>query len=475
MDLRVLKVRTYAVGVFLMTVLGFVLYGSLVLLPLMLQTLLGYPSLQAGIALAPRGMGSFIAMPLVGAMMGRIDARKLLAAGLFVGSCTLFWLGSLNRSLGYWDIFWPQFIQGLALGLLFVPLTTITMDSIPRENMGNATSIFNLMRNIGGSMGIAAATTLLARHRQEHSSNLASHVDAFNPQVRAHLRSAEGGVPGAGRRRRDGHGARAARALRHGAARGDDAVLHRHLPLAVADVPGDAAAAAADAQPRGAAAGPRAARTSGPVRPEAVSRGPSYRAGGPRSATGRHRLAVRHGAEPLRRRLRRCHLSQGVTMLSLKSVRDEDLLCQLLELVKESRGVEAEIVARIGEVELRRLYAQAACSSMFEYCRRILCLRENEAYLRITVARAAREHPVLLDMLCDGRLHLSGIARLAPHLTRENAEAVLNRACGMSHREIRELVAELEPRPDVTPERPQASGASWVGQRESPATRGAPS
>jgi DHA2 family multidrug resistance protein len=184
-DLRVLRVRTYAVGVFLMTVLGFVLYGSLVLLPLMLQTLLGYPSLQAGIALAPRGMGSFIAMPLVGAVMSRVDARKLLAAGLFVGSCTLFWLGSLNRSLGYWDIFWPQFIQGLALGLLFVPLTTITMDSIPRENMGNATSIFNLMRNIGGSMGIAAATTLLARHRQEHSSNLASHIDAFNPQVRA--------------------------------------------------------------------------------------------------------------------------------------------------------------------------------------------------------------------------------------------------------------------------------------------------
>src|SRR4029453_10091232 len=111
--------------------------------------------------------------------------RKLLGAGLFVGSCTLFWLGSLNPSLGYWGIFWPQFIQGLALGLLFVPLTTITMDAIPRENMGNATSIFNLMRNIGGSMGIASATTLLARHRQEHSSNLASHVDAFNPQVRA--------------------------------------------------------------------------------------------------------------------------------------------------------------------------------------------------------------------------------------------------------------------------------------------------
>jgi len=113
--------------------------------------------------------------------------------------------------------------------------------------------------------------------------------------------------------------------------------------------------------------------------------------------------------------------------------------------------MEAEIVSHIGEVELRRLYAREACSSMFEYCRRVLGLRENEAYLRITVARAAREHPELVEMLGDGRLHLSGIARLAPHLTRENAPAVLERACGMSHREVRELVAELEPRPDVAP------------------------
>ena len=147
-------------------------------------------------------------------------------------------------------------------------------------------------------------------------------------------------------------------------------------------------------------------------------------------------------------------------MLSLSGLRDEDLLHRLSELVKQSRGVEAEVEAHIGEVEFRRLHAREACSSMFEYCRRILCLRENEAYLRITVARAAREHPVLLEMLRDGRLHLSGIARLAPHLTLENAQAVLERASGMSHREIRELVAELEPRPDVAaavrklPERP---------------------
>jgi hypothetical protein len=138
-------------------------------------------------------------------------------------------------------------------------------------------------------------------------------------------------------------------------------------------------------------------------------------------------------------------------MQSLRNVRDDDLLRRLSDLVKQSRRVEADVVAHIGEVELRRLYAQEACSSMFEYCRRVLGLRENEAYLRITVARAAREFPQLLPMLRDGRLHLSGIARLAPHLTRQNADEVLKRASGMSYREVRELVCELEPKPDVAP------------------------
>ena len=149
------KARSYAVGVFLMTVVGFVLYGSLVLLPIMLQTLLGYPSLQAGIAMAPRGIGSFFMMPLTGMMTGRFDARKLLTIGLVIGGGTLLWLSLLNLQAGYWDIFWPQLVQGAGLSLLFVPLTTVSMDPIPREKMGNATSLFNLMRNIGGSIGIA--------------------------------------------------------------------------------------------------------------------------------------------------------------------------------------------------------------------------------------------------------------------------------------------------------------------------------
>src|SRR5215470_12415173 len=139
-DLRVFKARSYAVGVFLMTVVGFVLYGSMVLLPIMLQTLLSYPPLQAGIAMAPRGLGAFIMMPITGLMTGRFDARKLLTVGLMIGGGSLLWLSNLNLEAGYWDVFWPQLIQGIGMSLLFVPLTTVSMDPIPRERMGNATS-----------------------------------------------------------------------------------------------------------------------------------------------------------------------------------------------------------------------------------------------------------------------------------------------------------------------------------------------
>jgi DHA2 family multidrug resistance protein len=186
-DLRVFKARSYAVGVFLMTVVGFVLYGSMVLLPVMLQTLLGYPPLQAGIAMAPRGMGAFVMMPITGLMTGRFDPRKLLTVGLMVGGASLLWLSSLNLQAGYWDIFWPQLIQGIGMSLLFVPLTTVSMDPIPRERMGNATSLFNLMRNIGGSVGIAATGTMLARDSQSTTALLGAHVTPFNPAAQTML------------------------------------------------------------------------------------------------------------------------------------------------------------------------------------------------------------------------------------------------------------------------------------------------
>ena len=197
-DLRVFKVRSYSTGVFLMTTLGFVLYGSLVLLPIMLQTLLGYPSLQAGIAMAPRGLGSLIGMPLVGLLIGRFDARKMVAGGLILGAGTLFWLGELNLNAGYWDVFWPQFFQGLGLSALFVPLTTISMDPIPRERMGNATSLFNLMRNLGGSVGIATTGTLLARKQQEYINVMGAHVTAYSPAAQSSIESARQGFIASG-------------------------------------------------------------------------------------------------------------------------------------------------------------------------------------------------------------------------------------------------------------------------------------
>jgi hypothetical protein len=149
----------------------------------------------------------------------------------------------------------------------------------------------------------------------------------------------------------------------------------------------------------------------------------------------------------------------------VRSLTDGDLLSRLGELVRQSRRVEAELIAHIGEVDARRLYASQAASSMFVYCTRLLHLSEAEAYLRIAVARAARKHPELLAMLADGRLHLSGAVVIAPHLTVENRAWVLAHAAHRSKRQIEELVAELAPRPEVPatirklPESRAAAGA----------------
>ena len=150
----------------------------------------------------------------------------------------------------------------------------------------------------------------------------------------------------------------------------------------------------------------------------------------------------------------------------LDSLSDEELLERLTTLVERHRRLDAKVVAHIAEVDERQLYLGQACSSMFAYCTELLHFSEAEAYLRIAVARASRRFPVLLSMLGDGRLHLSGIARLAPHLDADNVEAVTARAAHMSKREIDKVVAEFSPRPDVParmrklPARTQASSSS---------------
>ncbi len=187
-DLRVLKDRTFSAGVFIMTMLGFVLYGSLMLLPIFLQTLLGYPALQSGLALSPRGIGSLFTMPIVGQLTNRYDPRRLIFVGITIGAWSMFSLSHVNLNAGYWEIFWPQVIQGVAMAFLFIPLMAVSMSAIPKEKMGNATSIYNLMRNIGGSFGIATMTTFLARRSQVHQNQMVSHVSAYDHTTQLTLR-----------------------------------------------------------------------------------------------------------------------------------------------------------------------------------------------------------------------------------------------------------------------------------------------
>jgi hypothetical protein len=155
--------------------------------------------------------------------------------------------------------------------------------------------------------------------------------------------------------------------------------------------------------------------------------------------------------------IRRMSLTQ-----TLESLTDDEVLTGLDDLLRQSRRVEAPLVAHLGEVHARHLYGRYAASSMFTYCTTVLHLSEGEAQLRIAVAKATREHPVLLEMLADGRLHLSGIAKLAPILTPENRDRLLARAVHKSKREIEEMAAELAPRPDVPsvirklPEKPES-------------------
>ena len=186
-DLRALADRSFSAGVFLISMLGFVLYSSLVLLPIYLQTLLGYPAYNAGLALSPRGIGSLATTPLAGYLTGKTDPRRLLAFGLVLGSLTMFDLSGLNLNAGYLDILWPQVFQGVALSFLFIPLMALSMSRISKENMGNATSLFNLMRNIGGSCGIAIMTTFLARRSQMHQNRLVANITAGDPKTRETL------------------------------------------------------------------------------------------------------------------------------------------------------------------------------------------------------------------------------------------------------------------------------------------------
>jgi DHA2 family multidrug resistance protein len=175
-DLRLFKERNYGAGTTIMFFFGFVLYGSIMLLPLFLQTIMGYDATTAGWALAYGGVSSMMIMPVVGRLTQVLDSRILVFVGLAINAVAVYLMSLYNTQIDFVTAWWPRFIQGFGLGTTFVSLTTLTMSRISQEKMGNATGIFNLMRNLGGSFGIATATTLLARRSQFHQSRLVEHL-----------------------------------------------------------------------------------------------------------------------------------------------------------------------------------------------------------------------------------------------------------------------------------------------------------
>jgi DHA2 family multidrug resistance protein len=197
-DLRILKDRNFAIGVCIVTVIGAVLYSTTALLPLFLQSLMGYSAYLSGLALSPRGIGAFCTAIVVGRVIGTVDARILVAAGLGFLGLTCWDLGNINLQIGMSNVVWPIIGTGIGISAIFVPLSTITVGTLHKEEMGNATGLFNLMRNIGGGMGIALTTTMLARMSQVHQAILVGHLTPYDPAYQIAFQRIQGLLAQAG-------------------------------------------------------------------------------------------------------------------------------------------------------------------------------------------------------------------------------------------------------------------------------------
>ena len=180
-NLRLMKDRNFAMGVLTMFVLGFVLYGSILLLPVLLQQLLGYTATLAGMVLSPGGVLTLVMMPIVGALVARVQARYLIMLGLGIVAYSMFYMAGFNLQIDFWIAVTARAIQGAGLAFLFVPINAAAFYFVPREKTGQGTAIINLIRNVGGSSGIAFVTTLLARHTQLHQSYLVDRLTPLNP------------------------------------------------------------------------------------------------------------------------------------------------------------------------------------------------------------------------------------------------------------------------------------------------------
>jgi len=184
-DFRLLKNRNFFLATLTMFMLGFVLYGSTALLPIFLQTLLGYTALLSGLVLSPGGFIVVLMLPLVGQLLTRFDARWLVICGVVIVASSLFHMATFNLDIDFHTAMMARIYQSAGMAFLFVPINVMAFYFIPKEKFNNATGIINLARNIGGSFGIANVVTLLARRQQFHQGILVSHMTPFDSAYQA--------------------------------------------------------------------------------------------------------------------------------------------------------------------------------------------------------------------------------------------------------------------------------------------------
>jgi len=197
LNLRLLGERNFAVCCAIALSLYACIYACNVLLPEMMQTLMGYSPTKAGLVLSPAGLFTMIEVPIIGYMLTRgVDPRALIAGGLLVVALSTLWMSGLDLGADPSSILWPRVFQSMGSGMMFVPLSTIAFAFLPREESGNASALYALVRNEGSSLGVALVTTLLERDAQTHQAILAGHVDRFSPaavQMMHHFSSMAGG------------------------------------------------------------------------------------------------------------------------------------------------------------------------------------------------------------------------------------------------------------------------------------------
>jgi DHA2 family multidrug resistance protein len=180
-NLRLFKDRTFTSGVTVMFFVFLNLFGSIVLLPIFLQSIMGYTSYYAGLVLGPGGLATMLAMPFAGKVISKVNPKRVLAVGITICALSTYMMSRFNLTTDFWTFVWPRAILGIGMGLTFIPLTTMTLSHIPRENMTEASSLYNLLRNLGGSVGIAFTTTMLSRRAQFHQTRLVEHLSPFDP------------------------------------------------------------------------------------------------------------------------------------------------------------------------------------------------------------------------------------------------------------------------------------------------------